>query len=80
MERAFARGQMLEQMNIGVMMVDPRDDFRITYANPETLRLIRRIEHVLPVKAEELVGTSMDVFHRNPGHQRALLADPSRLP
>jgi methyl-accepting chemotaxis protein len=30
--------------------------------------------------AENLVGTNIDIFHKNPQHQRQLLADPSRLP
>ncbi|MCW5688594.1 MAG: PAS domain-containing protein, partial [Pseudolabrys sp.] len=29
---------------------------------------------------ERIVGTCIDIFHKNPGHQRTLLADPSRLP
>ncbi|MBX9751767.1 MAG: HAMP domain-containing protein [Roseococcus sp.] len=79
-EQAFARQQMLEQMSVGVMMADPKDDFRITYMNPETHRLIKLIEHVLPVKAEDMLGQSVDIFHKHPGHQRAMLADGSRLP
>ena len=77
---AFARGQMLEQMPLGVMMADPRDDFRISYINPEAMQVMRRIEAALPIKAEALLGSSIDVFHRNPAHQRELLADGSRLP
>jgi len=79
-EKAFARQQMLEQMSVGVMMADPKDDFRITYMNPEVKRLIKLIEHVLPAKADDMVGRSMDIFHRNPKQQRELLSDPSRLP
>jgi methyl-accepting chemotaxis protein len=79
-EQAFARQQMLEQMSVGVMIVEPKDDFRITYMNPETHRLIKRIEHVLPVKAEEMLGQGIDVFHKLPAHQRDMLGDPSRLP
>jgi methyl-accepting chemotaxis protein len=77
---AFARGQMLEQMPLGVMMADPKQDFRISYINPEAMQMMRRIEAALPVKPEALLGSSIDVFHRNPAHQRALLADGSRLP
>ncbi len=78
--QAFARQQMLEQLPVGIMMADPRDEFRITYVNPEALRLMRQIEHVMPVKADEMRGQSIDILHRNPGHQRAILADGSRLP
>ncbi|MCX8132603.1 MAG: methyl-accepting chemotaxis protein [Roseococcus sp.] len=79
-KQAFARGQMLEQMPLGIMMADPRDEFRITYLNPEAMRMMETIASALPVKPEELKGASMDVFHRDPDRIRALLADPSRLP
>ncbi|TDH63784.1 HAMP domain-containing protein [Dankookia rubra] len=78
--QAFAQQQMLEQMSNGIMTADPQDDFRITYCNPFSIDLLRRIEHVLPVKAEALVGQSIDVLHGQSEHQRALLSDPSRLP
>ncbi len=35
---------------------------------------------MLPVKVEDLVGQSIDIFHKNPAHQRRLLADPNNLP
>lgn len=79
-EQAFARQQMLEQMPLGVMMADPRNDFRISYMNPETRRLIGLIEHVMPVKADDMLGQSIDIFHKHPGHQRDMLRDASRLP
>ncbi|WP_206930061.1 methyl-accepting chemotaxis protein [Roseococcus thiosulfatophilus] len=78
--KAFAQGQMLEQLNLGVMTANPQDDFRITYVNPEAVRVIRAVEHVLPVKADALMGASMDVFHKNPAHQRDMMADDRHLP
>lgn len=35
---------------------------------------------MLPVKVEALVGQSIDIFHKNPQHQRRLLSDPKNLP
>jgi methyl-accepting chemotaxis protein len=55
-------------------------DFVIDYVNRSTVETLTKIEHVLPVKAANLIGTSIDVFHRNPQHQRQILSDPSRLP
>jgi methyl-accepting chemotaxis protein len=78
--QAFARGQMLEQLPVGVMVANPKDEFRITYVNPEATQVIRKIEHTLPMKAEQLVGASIDMFQNRPEEQRAILADPSRLP
>ncbi|MDB5412044.1 MAG: hypothetical protein JWR10_379 [Rubritepida sp.] len=79
-EKAFAQQQMLEQMPLGVMMADPKDDFRIRYMNPETARLMKLIEAGLPVKAEEVLGQSVDIFYAKPAEQREILADASRLP
>ena len=78
--RAFAQGQMLEQLPTAVMNADPRDGFRITYMNTETRRLLDRIKAHLPMPPEQLMGQSIDVFHAKPEHQTRLLSDPSRLP
>jgi methyl-accepting chemotaxis protein len=79
-ERAFAQGQMLEQLPTGVMSADPKDGFRITYMNAETHRLLGRIAHLLPCPPDQLMGKSIDIFHKRPEHQRTLLADPKNLP
>ena len=78
--RAFSQQQMIEQLATGVITADPRDDFRITYLNPAARALMQRVQHALPCKADELLGRSIDVFHAQPERQRALMADPSRLP
>ena len=71
--------QMLEDMPVNVMTCDLKD-FRIDYANRATIETLRKIEHALPIKADRLVGSSIDIFHKNPGHQRRMLADPRNLP
>ncbi|MBS7540013.1 methyl-accepting chemotaxis protein [Ancylobacter lacus] len=71
--------QMVEQMPINVMTCR-LDGFTIDYANKTSLDTLRRIEQYLPIKASELIGSSIDVFHKKPEMQRAMLADASRLP
>ena len=71
--------QMVEGMPIGVMLLD-LETFEITYANKFSIEALRGIQNVLPVPAEQIVGQCVDIFHKNPAHQRALLRDPSRLP
>ncbi|WP_035716429.1 methyl-accepting chemotaxis protein [Azorhizobium doebereinerae] len=71
--------QMVEEMPINVMTCSLQD-FRIDYANRASRETLRRIEQYLPIKADELIGTSIDVFHKNPAHQQRMLADPSHLP
>ncbi|MCG8544166.1 MAG: methyl-accepting chemotaxis protein [Alphaproteobacteria bacterium] len=72
-------GQMVDDMPINVMMCDAKD-FKITYMNNSTMSTLKGLEHLLPAKADELVGQCIDIFHKNPEHQRRLLADPGNLP
>ena len=71
--------QMIEQLPMNVMFLDTKT-FDIQYMNPESLKTLKKIEEHLPCKAEDVVGSNVDIFHKNPGHQRQMLADPSRLP
>lgn len=56
------------------------EDFKIIYVNKSTIKNLKTIEHALPCKAEEIVGQSIDIFHKDPSHQRKLLQDPRNLP
>ena len=76
---ASAFKQMVEDMPVAVMTCDLKD-FRINYVNKATLDGLKAIESVLPVKADEIVGQCIDIFHKNPAHQRRLLSDPKNLP
>ncbi|UOK72766.1 methyl-accepting chemotaxis protein [Ancylobacter polymorphus] len=71
--------QMVDQMPINVMTCS-LDGFIIDYANRTSLNTLQRIEQHLPIKASELIGSSIDVFHKKPEMQRHMLADASRLP
>jgi methyl-accepting chemotaxis protein len=80
MRQAFVQSQMIEQIPIGVMTAEPEGDFRITYLNAETIRVLELVKEHLPVAPDQLTGQSADVFYRDPQGQRALVADPSNLP
>ncbi len=71
--------EMVQNMPINAMMCE-LEDFKITFANQTSINTLRKLEHLLPIKADDLVGQSIDIFHKNPTHQRKLLADPSNLP
>jgi methyl-accepting chemotaxis protein len=76
-------GQSLEKVSAAMMMVDR--DFVVTHANSTTVELLRRYEpefrKVWPnFVPERIVGMCIDTFHRDPRHQRRMLADESRLP
>ena len=65
--------QMVDAMPVAVMMADIAD-FKIIYMNKVSLETLRSIEHLLPVKADRMVGQVIDIFHKDPSHQRRLLA------
>jgi len=66
-------------MPVCVMTCDLQD-FKINYVNKASLKALANIEHVLPIKAAEIMGQSIDVFHKVPERQRTLLRDRSNLP
>lgn len=77
---AFKLRQMTEEMPVNIMFADPSQDFKITYVNKTSKETLKALEKFLPIKADQLVGSSIDVFHRNPQHQRQMLANPANLP
>ncbi|NMJ44171.1 HAMP domain-containing protein [Roseomonas sp. JC162] len=77
---AFARSQIIEQMPVGVLVADPRNEFRITYANAFSKDLLRTLEALVPIKADDLVGQSIDIFDKGPARIRAMLSEPANLP
>lgn len=79
LEREVSRVQsMMENSPINTMMCDL--NFNITYINPKSLATLKSIEKILPIPAERVLGSSIDIFHKNPAHQRRILTDPRNLP
>ena len=71
--------RMLDEMPVNVMTID-RDTFVINYMNETSKRTLRPLEQHLPCRVDELVGQCVDIFHKNPSHQRGLLSNPANLP
>lgn len=69
---------MMENAPVNVMYANK--DLKIQYMNPASNKTLKTLEHLLPVKVKEMIGQSIDIFHKNPQHQRQLLADPKNLP
>lgn len=55
-------------------------DLIIQYMNPEAMKFLKSVEEHIPVKASEVVGQCIDIFHKNPQHQRNIVSDPGNLP
>jgi len=71
--------QMLDQMPINVMLAD-KDTFEVTYINKTSIDTLRPLASLLPVPPDQLLGQCIDIFHKNPAHQRNMLANPGNLP
>ncbi|NLS11933.1 HAMP domain-containing protein [Vibrio sp. SM6] len=75
----------VDQAQTALIMINR--DFEITYINQETLTLFQRHEAAFrtiwsgfTASSEWLMGRCIDEFHRQPAHQRAMLANPDNLP
>jgi len=77
------KGSAFGGSSVAMMIVDR--DLKVTYVNNSTKKLLSdnaaAFRSLWPTfNPESIVGTCIDVFHKNPAHQRQLLGDPSRLP
>lgn len=70
--------QMVENATVRLIMADR--DFKIVYMNPASIQALRKLEHLLPCRVDDILGKSVDVFHKNPEMQRRILNDPKNLP
>ncbi len=75
---AAEKSAIVENAPINIMLADTNG--KILYMNPASYKTLKSIERALPVKVDDIVGASYDVFHKNPSVQRRLLADPRNLP
>ena len=70
--------QMVDDAPINVMFADT--DGILRYINRASMNTLRKVEHQMPVRIDQLIGESYDIFHTNPARVRAILADPRNLP
>jgi methyl-accepting chemotaxis protein len=73
----------LDNVSVAVMMVNR--DFIVTHVNQSTKDLLTRraddFRKIWPTfDPAKMVGTCIDMFHRDPSHQRRMLSDSSKLP
>ena len=77
-EEARRTGQMIDGAPINLMYCDK--DLTIQYMNATSRKTLETLQAYLPISVDKMIGSSIDVFHKNPAHQRRLLADPKNLP
>jgi methyl-accepting chemotaxis protein len=77
---AFRLKQMVDDMPLNIMTADPHNDFKITYANKASRATLAQLHRHVPEGAQDVVGRSIDIFHKDPARIRTMLADPRNLP
>ena len=70
--------QMVENAPVNLLYADL--DLKVQYMNRKAEETLKRLEAHLPIKVAQMIGHSIDVFHKAPEHQRRILADPRNLP
>jgi len=63
---------------INILLADT--NLTITYANAASIRTLESIEHLLPFRATELIGASIDLFYKDARQQRRILLNDKNLP
>jgi methyl-accepting chemotaxis protein len=75
---AFRSYAILESSRANILYADL--DFNITYTNPSSIQTLEKIKDHISIKPQDIVGQSIDIFHKNPAHQRKILSEPQNLP
>jgi len=76
-KNASTRILALDALRANIMLADP--NLNITYLNPAVKELLQEAEADLRKElprfsVSTLIGSNIDVFHKNPAHQRTMLA------
>lgn len=69
---------MIENAPVNFMLANKEGI--VTYLNPSSKKTLGQIKQFLPIGIEQISGNSIDVFHKNPEHQRRLIASDVNLP
>jgi methyl-accepting chemotaxis protein len=70
--------QMVDLSPINTMLSDPNG--KLIYMNENSKKNLKLLEKFLPERVENLVGKSIDIFHKRPEHQRKIIGDMKNLP
>jgi methyl-accepting chemotaxis protein len=75
---AVRSASMVDNSSVATMMCDL--DGKLIYMNPASTTNLKKLQEFLPEKVENLIGKSIDIFHKDPGHIRQIISDPKNLP
>lgn len=69
---------MIENMPTNIITADK--DCLIDSVNPASMSTLRSLEHLLPIKADEAMGKSFEIFHRQASLEKSKISNPANLP
>lgn len=72
------KSAMIENAPINMILADK--DLNITFVNPATVNNLKPLSHLLPVPLDKVVGSNVDIFHKNPAYQRQILSNHKNFP
>jgi len=61
-------------------MIANAKDLKITYMNPAATELFQTLQNFLPCRVDNMIGQCIDIFHKDPSHQRKLLSNRAAFP
>ncbi len=64
----------LENLPVPILTCDAKT-YTIDYANKASIAMLETIKDFLPVPVDQIVGSSIDIFHKNPSHQRTMISN-----
>lgn len=77
-QAAFRSSSMVDNSPVATMLCEPSGT--IIYINKSSLETLKKLEQFIPEKAENIMGKSIDIFHKVPSVQRKIISDPRNLP
>jgi methyl-accepting chemotaxis protein len=69
---------LMDLVPLGIMYCDR--SLTIRYINKFSTDVFKTIEKLLPISVNKIVGSSIDIFHKNPAFQQKLMANDKNLP
>ena len=78
LELTRLKDALVDSTTSNIMFADR--DLTLQYMNPASTITLGKLTKFLPISPQEMIGKSIDVFHKNPEVQREILSDPENLP
>jgi methyl-accepting chemotaxis protein len=79
LQKSVEKNSQLQSMldNLSTPLLLCNKEFVLTYSNKASSLALKKLEKFLPISLDKLIGSSIDIFHKNPSHQRRILSESS---